>query len=164
MLWIGHLEQETERLLNWGVIWRGYIFLGLIEAGLVMSGYFWVLYSGGWTLGQSLPFTDPLYLEATTMVFVGIVTSQIGNLLGCQTTRTSTFKVGVFKNKWIIRGILFEVAVMLSIVYIPYLQSIFGTTTLGIYQWLYVISFIPVMFFAEELRKIVEIVRIDLLN
>lgn len=146
---------RNERLLNWGVIWRGYIFLGLIEAFLVMSGYFWVLYGGGWTLGESLPFTDPLYLEATTMVFVGIVTSQIGNLIGCQTTRTSTFKVGIFKNKWIMRGIIFEVAVMLSIVYIPFLQSIFGTTALNIYQWLYVISFIPIMFFAEELRKYV---------
>ena len=148
-------RSRRERLLNFGVIWRGYIFLGLIEAALVMSGYFWVLFAGGWQLGQSLPFTDPLYLEATTMVFAGIVTSQIGNLLGCQTTRTSTFKVGVFKNKWIIRGILFEVAVVLSIVYIPYLQSIFGTTGLGIYQWLYLISFIPIMFFAEELRKYV---------
>ena len=146
---------RNERLLNWGVIWRGYIFLGLIEALLVMSGYFWVLYGGGWTLGESLPFTDPLYLEATTMVFVGIVTSQIGNLIGCQTTRTSTFKVGIFKNKWIMRGIIFEVAVMLSIVYVPYLQSIFGTTALDIYQWLYVITFIPIMFFAEELRKYV---------
>jgi magnesium-transporting ATPase (P-type) len=146
-------RSRTERLLNFGVIWRGYIFLGLIEAALVMSGYFWVLFSGGWYLGQSLSFTDPLYLEATTMVFVGIVTSQIGNLLGCQTTRTSTFKVGVFKNKWVIRGILFEVAVTLSIVYIPYLQSIFGTTALGLYQWIYLLSFIPIMFFAEELRK-----------
>ncbi|ADZ09764.1 ATPase, P-type (transporting), HAD superfamily, subfamily IC [Methanobacterium lacus] len=146
---------RNERLLNWGVIWRGYIFLGLIEALLVMSGYFWVLYGGGWSLGESLPFTDPLYLEATTMVFVGIVTSQIGNLIGCQTTRTSTFKVGIFKNKWIMRGIIFEVAVMLSIVYVPYLQSIFGTTALDIYQWLYVITFIPIMFFAEELRKYV---------
>jgi magnesium-transporting ATPase (P-type) len=144
---------RKERLLNLGVIWRGYIFLGLIEAALVMSGYFLVLLSGGWHLGQSLPFTDPLYLEATTMVFVGIVTSQIGNLLGCQTTRTSTFKVGVFKNKWVIRGILFEVAVTLSIVYIPFLQDIFGTTAIGLYQWLYVLSFIPIMFFAEELRK-----------
>ena len=53
------------------------------------------------------------------------------------------------------RGIIFEVAVMLSIVYVPYLQSIFGTTALDIYQWLYVITFIPIMFFAEELRKYV---------
>ena len=148
-------RSRKERLLNFGVIWRGYIFLGLIEASLVMSGYFWVLFSGGWQLGQSLAFTDPLYLEATTMVFVGIVTSQIGNLLGCQTSRTSTFKVGVFKNKWVIRGIIFEVIVMLSIVYIPFLQGIFGTTTLDPYQWIYLLSFIPIMFFAEELRKYV---------
>ena len=118
-----------------------------------MSGYFWVLYGGGWSLRPSLPFSDPLYIEATTMVFVGIVTSQIGTLLGCQTTRTSTFKVGIFKNKWIIRGILFELVVMISIVYIPFLQTIFGTTQIGIYEWIYVLSFIPIMFFAEELRK-----------
>jgi len=144
---------KKERILNLQVILRGYVFLGIIEAILVMSGYFWVLSNGGWQLGESLPFSDPLYLKATTMVFAGIVTAQIGNLIGCQTTRTSTFKVGVFKNKWIIRGIIFEVLVVLSIVYIPYLQGIFGTTNLGIFEWLYLLSFIPIMFFAEELRK-----------
>ena len=146
-------RSRKERLLNRGVILRGYIFLGLIEAALVMSGYFWILYSGGWQLGQTLPFSDPLYIKATTIVFVGIVAAQIGNLLGCQTTRTSTFKIGLFKNRWIPMGIAFEVAVVLSIVYIPYLQSIFNTTALGMNEWLYVITFIPIMFFAEELRK-----------
>jgi magnesium-transporting ATPase (P-type) len=144
---------RKERILNLQVILRGYIFLGIIEAILVMSGYFWVLWNGGWQLGESLPFSDPLYLKATTMVFAGIVTAQIGNLIGCQTTRTSTLKVGVFKNKWIIRGILFEVIVVLCIVYIPYLQGIFGTTNLGIFEWIYLIAFIPIMFFAEEFRK-----------
>ena len=144
---------RKERILNLQVILRGYVFLGIIEAILVMSGYFWVLSNGGWHLGESLTFYDPLYLKATTMVFAGIVTAQIGNLIGCQTNRTSTFKVGVFKNKWIIRGIIFEVLVVLSIVYIPYLQGIFGTTNLGIFEWLYLLSFIPIMFFAEELRK-----------
>lgn len=146
-------RSRKERLLNRFVIIRGYVFLGLIEAALVMSGYFWVLYSSGWTLETNLALTDPLYLKATTMVFAGIVMAQIGNLLGCQTTRTSAFKVGVFKNKWIIRGIIFEVAVLLSIIYIPFLQSIFSTTSLGLNEWLYLIPFIPIMFFADELRK-----------
>jgi P-type Ca2+ transporter type 2C len=146
-------RSRKERLLNRFVIMRGYVFLGLIEAALVMSGYFWVLYSGGWTLGVNLATTDPLYLKATTMVFAGIVLAQIGNLLGCQTTRTSAFTVGLFKNKWIIRGILFEVAVLLSIIYIPFMQGIFTTTALGINEWIYLITFIPIMFFAEELRK-----------
>ncbi|MGZ7119105.1 MAG: cation-translocating P-type ATPase [Methanobacterium sp.] len=146
-------RSRKEHLLNLGVIFRGYIFLGLIEATLVMSGYFWILTNSGWQLGQALPFTDPLYIKATTMVFVGIVAAQIGNLLACQTSRTSSFTIGLFKNKWIPMGIAFEVIITLSIVYIPYLQSIFNTTGLGINEWLYVATFIPIMFFADELRK-----------
>lgn len=146
-------RSRKDRLLNRFVIMRGYIFLGIIEAVLVMSGYFWILFNAGWSFGVNLSFSDPIYLKATTMVFAGIVMAQIGNLLGCQTTRTSAFKVGVFKNKWIIRGIIFEVVVLLSIIYIPLLQNIFSTTSLGINDWMYLISFIPIMFFAEELRK-----------
>ena len=146
-------RSHNERLLNLPVIFRGYIYLGLIEALLVISGYFMVLFSGGWQWGDNLLFTDPLYLKATTMVFVGIVCAQIGNLLACQTSRMSSFKLGLFKNKWILIGILFEIIVILAIIYIPYLQNIFGTTSLSINEWLYVITFIPIMFFADELRK-----------
>ncbi|MGC9517317.1 MAG: cation-translocating P-type ATPase [Methanomicrobiales archaeon] len=144
-----------ERLLNLAVIFRGYIYLGLIEALLVISGYFWVLYGGGWQLGQSLSFNDPLYLKATTIVFVGIVCAQIGNLIACQTTRMSIFKIGLFKNKWVLIGIIFEITIIMAIVYIPYLQNIFGTTALGINEWLYVVTFIPIMLIADEIRKYV---------
>ncbi len=144
---------RKERLLNFGVIFRGYIFLGIIEAALVMSGFFWALTSSGWALGQQLSFTDPIYLKATSMVFAGIVLAQMGNLLGCQTNRTSVLDVGIFKNRWILRGIAFSVAVMLAIIYIPPLQDIFGTTALGLIEWLYLLTFVPIMFLAEELRK-----------
>lgn len=146
-------RSRKEHLLNREVIFRGYIFLGLIKTTIVMSGYFWILYNGGWQLGQALSLSDPLYIKATTMVFVGIVTAQMGNLLGCQSSRTSVFKIGLFKNRWIPIGIVFMVVVVLSIVYIPFLQSIFNTTALGINEWLYVITFIPIMFFADEIRK-----------
>ena len=148
-------RSRKEHLLNLGVIFRGYIFLGLIEAILVISGYFWILFNGGWQFGQALPFSDPLYIKATTMVFVGIVAAQIGSLLACQTSRTSSLTIGLFKNKWIPMGIAFEVILMLSLVYIPYLQSIFNTTSLGINDWIYVATFIPIMFFADELRKFI---------
>ncbi len=144
---------SKQRLLNFGVIFRGYIFLGIIEAALVMSGFFWTLLSSGWTWGQQLSFTDPVYLKATSMVFAGIVLAQMGNLLGCQTNRTSVLEVGIFKNRWILRGIAFSVAVLLAIIYIPPLQGIFGTTALGFYEWLYLLTFVPIMFLADELRK-----------
>ena len=144
---------RKERLLNFGVIFRGYIFLGIIEAALVMSGFFWILFSSGWTLGQQLSFTDPVYMKATSMVFAGIVLAQMGNLLGSQTSRTSVFEVGMFKNKWILRGIAFSVVVLLAIIYLPPLQGIFGTTPLGLYEWLYLLTFVPIMFLADEVRK-----------
>ncbi|HIH61904.1 MAG TPA: cation-transporting P-type ATPase, partial [Methanobacteriales archaeon] len=144
-----------ERLLNLPVIFRGYLFIGVIEAILVMSGYFWVLHNGGWTLGKPLSFTDLLYLKATTMVFAGIVMAQIGNLLTCQTMRSSVFEIGLFKNRWIIWGILFELIILSSIIYVPQLQPIFGTTPLGFKEWAYLISFIPIVFMADEIRKLV---------
>jgi len=144
-----------ERLLNLPIILRGYLFIGIIEAILVMSGYFWVLYNGGWTLGEHLAFTDPLYLKATTMVFAGIVMAQVGNILTCQTTKSSVFEIGLFKNRWIIWGILFELIILFSIVYLPQLQPIFGTAPLGFNEWLYLLSFVPIVFLADELRKAV---------
>jgi len=144
---------RKERLLNFGVIFRGYIFLGIIEAALVMSGFFWVLMSSGWIWGQQLAFTDPVYMKATSMVFTGIVLAQMGNLLGCQTNRTSVLEVGIFKNKWILRGILFSVVVLLPIIYLPPLQGLFGTAALGLFEWLYLLTFVPIMFLADELRK-----------
>ncbi|MCC7550652.1 MAG: cation-transporting P-type ATPase [Methanobacterium sp.] len=144
---------REERLLNFGVIFRGYIFLGIIEAALVMSGFFWILLSSGWTWGQQLTFTDPIYLEATSMVFAGIVLAQMGNLLACQTNRTSVMEVGLFKNRWIPVGIAFSVVILLAIIYIPILQEIFGTTALGLHEWLYLLTFVPIMFLADEIRK-----------
>lgn len=144
-----------ERLLNLPVIVRGYLFIGVIEAILVMSGYFWVLYNGGWTLGKPLSFANPLYLKATTMVFAGIVMAQIGNLLTSQTMKSSVFEIGLFKNRWIIWGILFELIILFSIIYVPQLQLIFGTAPLGFNEWGYLILFIPIVFIADEIRKAV---------
>jgi magnesium-transporting ATPase (P-type) len=118
-----------------------------------MSGFFWILLNNGWTWGQQLAFADPVYMKATSMVFAGIVMAQMGNLLGCQTSRTSVFEVGIFKNKWILRGIVFSVTILLAIIYIPPLQGIFKTAALGLAEWLYLISFVPIMFLADELRK-----------
>ncbi|MGI6482798.1 MAG: cation-translocating P-type ATPase [Methanobacterium sp.] len=146
-------RERKERLLNFGVVFKGYIFLGIIESALVMSGFFWILLNNGWTWGQQLAFADPVYMKATSMVFAGIVMAQMGNLLGCQTSRTSVFEVGIFKNKWILRGIVFSVTILLAIIYIPPLQGIFKTAALGLAEWLYLISFVPIMFLADELRK-----------
>ena len=145
---------RKERLLNFGVIFRGYIFLGIIEAALVMSGFFWVLLSSGWTWGQQLSFTDPVYMKATSMVFAGIVLAQMGNLLGCQTNRTSVLEVGIFKNRWILRGIAFSVAVTSGhYLHSHHYREYSAPPPLDFIEWLYLLTFVPIMFLADEVRK-----------
>ncbi|MHB1390235.1 MAG: cation-translocating P-type ATPase [Thermoleophilia bacterium] len=147
-------RSRRERLVDWHMLFRTWIFLGLIEAILVMGGYFWVLYAGGWHWGQQLDESGHLYLQATTMTWAGIVATQVGTAFACRTNRASVFRVGFFSNRWLLWGIAFEVVLAVLIVYVPLLQRVFQTTGLAWQQWLLLATFPPIMFFSDELRKL----------
>lgn len=146
-------RSRKEKLVDVSMLMRAWVFLGVIEASLVMLGFFWVMYSGGWSWGQSLAADDHLYLEATTMTWAGIVATQVGTAFACRTNRVSVFKVGFWSNRWLLWGILFEIVLMILIVYLPPLQRIFQTTGLGWHQWVVLSTFPIVMFASDELRK-----------
>lgn len=151
-------RKKGEGIIDRALLFRGYVFMGLIESILILAGYFVVLYLGGWRLGTpdisnpSSPLHS-LYLAATTMTFLGIVGTQVGTVLASRTNRASVFEIGLFSNRWIIYGIIFELLIVATIIYVPFLQGIFGTTPLGIVEWLLALSFGVVLFIAEELRK-----------
>jgi len=42
---------RNERLLNWPLLLRAYLFLGLLEASAAMTAYYLVLHNGGWAWG-----------------------------------------------------------------------------------------------------------------
>jgi magnesium-transporting ATPase (P-type) len=146
-------RSRQERLVNRQMLFRAWVFLGLIEAVLVMAGYFWVLYSGGWHWGDMLDADNHLYLEATTMTWAGIVATQVGTAMTCRTNRVSVLRVGFWSNRWLLWGILFEVVLMVLIVYVPILQKVFQTTGLGWQQWAVLALFAPIMLISDELRK-----------
>ena len=140
------------------VLFRGYIFLGLLEAAAVLIIYYFVLYQGGWKPGMQLEpndttFSNPLHLKATTMVFLGIVVMQVANIFACRSDRHSVFKLGFFGNKLIFWGIAFELLFAGAIVYIPFLQKTFQTTGISWTDWGILFIFAPLIFLAEELRK-----------
>jgi magnesium-transporting ATPase (P-type) len=149
---------KKEGIIDKPLLIRAYIYLGLIEAVLVLSGYFYVLYQGGWSLGvpdisqKSSPLHN-VYLAATTMTFLGIVGTQIGTVFATRTNRTSVFSIGLLSNRWIIYGVIFELLIVGAIIYIPFLQNIFGTTYVGAFEWILALTFGVVIFFADELRK-----------
>ncbi|MCL4460058.1 MAG: cation-transporting P-type ATPase [Chloroflexi bacterium] len=144
---------RREHLLTAPILLRAYLFFGIIESIFVMGGFFWVLFRGGWTWGVDLPPSDALYLKASTMAFLGIVMTQVGTVFASRTNKVSVFQVGLFTNRWVLWGILFELALTLALLYFPPLASFFGMHPLGLEEWAIAIFFGPFVFLADEARK-----------
>jgi calcium-translocating P-type ATPase len=148
-----------ERVIRPAMLARAWGFLGLISAVLVMSGFFLTLARGGWHPGDPVGPGTPLhhsYQQATTVVWLGIVSCQIGTAFAARTEHTSLFTVGVLSNRHLLGGIGFSLAFAATIVYLPALHGIFGTATLGPTQLATVAPFAVVVWGADELRRAVQ--------
>jgi calcium-translocating P-type ATPase len=135
---------------------RAWLRLGLVEAALVLGGFFYVLLSAGWYPGAPVGPGSPLhetYLAATTMTFAGITACQIGTAFASRTTRSSLREIGVFSNKLLLWGILFEISFAAALIYAPPLQAIFGTAALGRGEVAILTTFPFVVWGFDEFRR-----------
>ncbi len=144
-----------ERLLNFPLISRAYLFLGPIEAAACMFGFFWVLDLGGWVWGTTLPASNSLYMLATTACLTAIIVTQVANVFACRSSRESLFTIGFFSNRLIFAGIAVELMLQLFIVYHPLGNAIFSTSPLAWDAWLVLVPFAVFLVFAEEVRKVI---------
>ncbi len=149
-------RRAKDNLLSPPILLRSYIYLGLIESVMVMSGFFFLLYREGWHFGMPVAIGSLLQLKASTMCFLGIVAAQVGVVFACKTHRESVFKVGLLNNKWIIWGVIFETIITIALLYVPPLAKFFGMHPLGLQEWLFLMPFPFIIFFAEEARKWLE--------
>jgi len=143
-------------VIDRSLIFRAWVFLGLIEAALVLAGFFYVLLQAGWSPGDDVGSGSPLhdaYLQATTMTFAGIVTCQVGTALAARTEHASLRSVGLFTNRMLLWGILFELLFAAALVYVPFLQDVFGTAALGPAELAVLASFPFIVWGADELRR-----------
>jgi sodium/potassium-transporting ATPase subunit alpha len=144
---------RTERLLSRPLFIRAYGFLGLIEAGVALAAFFLFLGKSGWTWGMELSGTDPLYRQATTVVFAAIVLCQAANAFACRSERLSVFTLGILSNRVLLWGIAVELTLLVILIYTPYGQALFGTAPLPPWMWLSLIVGAGGLLLVEELRK-----------
>jgi magnesium-transporting ATPase (P-type) len=142
-----------ERLMNWPLAFRAYLFLGPIVAAAAMAAFFFVLTGAGWNYGQSLATQDPVYLQATTACLSAIIVMQTVNVFLCRSDIRSAFSTGLLGNRLIIWGVTSEIALLLLIVYAPWGNSLLGTAAIGAEVWGFIMPFGAGMFVLEELRK-----------
>jgi len=141
-----------ETLLNKRLVILAFFWYGLIESAISMGAYFFVNMVNGWP-NVALASSGLIYRQATTMALASIVFCQIGVVLCARTEKQSIFKVGLFSNKNVLKGIVFEILLITAIIYVPFLQGIFQTAAVGWKEWVFLILCpIPIVFL-DEIRK-----------
>ena len=146
-------------LIDLKLLFRGYIFLGLISTIGVLFAYFTVLIRGGWHWGMELPIDSILTRQASTATFLGIVIMQIGTVFACRTQNEPVLKTGIFSNRMVLWGIAVEMLLSAFIIYHPLGNRIFSTAPISYDIWLLMVPFMLVVFFADEARKYIALRR-----
>jgi Ca2+-transporting ATPase len=90
---------------------------------------------------------------AKTMAFVTLSFSELLRAFTARSENYPLLKIGVFSNKTMNWAVLSSLALLLVVIYIPFLQPVFNTVPLGLEQWqfLFPLLFIPAV--AAEVNK-----------
>ena len=147
---------RSEGVIRPAMLLRAWLFLGVIAATLAMAGFFAVLLDADWHPGAPVGSGTPLhhaYLQATTMTFLGIVMGQVGTAFAARTERASLRSVGVFSNRLLLWGIVFELALAAMIIYLPPLQDLLDTAALSPGMLALTVPFPFIVWGADELRR-----------
>jgi P-type Ca2+ transporter type 2C len=158
-------RKKGQPLLDRGVGFRS-LWLGLIEAGLCFSGFLFVYYREDpihwqallapiWSSYAELIKTTAgrTYVLATTMFHAGVVTSQVGNVFSCRTSRERGSRVGFFSNRFLLLSVAFEIGLIVSLIYIPPLASIFEHLPIPAAYWILLALYGPILYLIEKFRK-----------
>jgi magnesium-transporting ATPase (P-type) len=148
-------RSQKEPLLNARLLSKALLWYGMIESVAAMSAYFFLNWLNGWPAVPLAAEGTLTYRMATTMTLAGVVTCQVGAVMGCRTDRASIFRIGFFTNHLVLWGIAVELTLLGILVYTPFLHSIFNTAPIGLREWIYLFAWTPVIFLLDELRKVI---------
>ncbi|MDP2939152.1 MAG: calcium-transporting P-type ATPase, PMR1-type [Candidatus Omnitrophota bacterium] len=106
-----------------------------------------------------LAFSFVLFVEregigrARTAAFIVLACSQLFHSFNCRSMTESLFKIGVFTNKKLILATGVSFLLQMAVVYVPFLQKVFKTEPLGVFDWFLVVTISSFPLWAMEITK-----------
>jgi len=92
---------------------------------------------------------------APTMAFVTLSFSELLRAFTARSERYPLFKIGLFTNKYMNLAFITSLILLLVVVYIPFLQPVFNTTSLGWEQWRMILPLLFIPALAAEVGKFI---------
>jgi len=117
--------------------------VGLVDM-LAILGVFWLAMQ-----------RYPGHIEAAqTIAFVTLCTSELIRAFAARSEIHSVFSIGVFSNRWMVGAVAVSFALVLAVVYLPFLAPFFDAVPPGFDDWLLMLPFFFASPIAMELLKI----------
>jgi P-type Ca2+ transporter type 2C len=116
------------------IVWVGFL-MAFLSTGV---GY------GYWRAGRQ---------NWQTMLFTTLTFSQMAHVLAIRSERKSLFQIGLLSNSMLLAAVSLTVALQLGVAYVPFLQRVFGTTSLSAMDLSLSVMLSAVIFGAVELEK-----------
>ncbi|GIL24262.1 MAG: ATPase [Bacteroidota bacterium] len=88
-----------------------------------------------------------------TLVFTTLSLSQLAHVIAIRSSKTYIFKHGLFRNPVLMGTIIITAALQLALLYVPWLQTIFNTTSLTAVELITCIGAAALVFHLVELEK-----------
>jgi Ca2+-transporting ATPase len=92
---------------------------------------------------------------ARTMAFVTLSFSELLRAFTARSENYPILKLGIFTNRSMNWAVISSLVLLLAVVYVPFLNRIFGTEPLGISSWQYLLPLLFVPATAAEIVKLV---------
>ncbi|MDD4939779.1 MAG: HAD-IC family P-type ATPase [Candidatus Omnitrophica bacterium] len=128
-----------------------FVRVGLVSLVMALTG-FAVYYHFG---NPAVPSRDALRLtQAQTAAFIAVQFLHLGFLATARSIHNSAFTLNPFSNKWVIIGMVITLLNAFSIVYIPFFQSLFRTSSFPAAWWPVIILALFPGFVAVEIEKL----------
>lgn len=135
-----------EHLINTKLVLKAYCWFGLWESLAAMASFFFVLFSGGWTWGQTLSAQSTLVKQSTTATLSAVVLMQSVTVFLCRESSTRR------PHRLIFWGLIAEILFLISINTFPFSQHILQTQRVPWKVFGIAFLFMTSMFFAEKIR------------
>ena len=118
-------------------ILSGFVMGRTVVVAVLMAvaalGLFLHEYHGHSGVGRPLP---QAIAEAQTEAVTTVILFQIFYLLNCRSLRDSILAIGLWSNPWIFVGIAVVLVLQIGFIYLPFMNTVFGSAPLSLVSWL----------------------------
>ncbi len=92
---------------------------------------------------------------ARTYAFITLIMSELIRSFSARSERVPVLMIGLFSNPTVVKAFLLSAALTLVVVYVPFMHTIFNTTSLTLLDWLRILPLAVIPFAVGEVEKLI---------